>query len=976
MKLQTNDGVLFKLANGGWMHIDPVASHTFRIRLNNTGTFSASALHRYGICSEPSGRCFYTTEHDEHTVKVRTEAVALHANTSDGQFRFGDDRDRTCLHTVQAPLSSCSDGFDIRFRLAADEAVYGLGDVVPERINRRGLKVDMWVAGTNFHSPVPFFMSSCGWAILMNTTWKHTIDIGHEHEHEIRIAGSQGELDFYIFYGNDYGELLHRYTDISGKPQLLPLWAYGLHYFCSAESGGRQVVEDALKFRQEGIPCDLIGLSHGWMEEESGSGTKTWDIKRFVVKTHPSQESSSFIDTLHRHGFKISLMLFYDDRDVSGYGGQHLASLSSAEERTESSWYDQLATFVEDGVDAFKIPSANLAIAHPERRYANGMSDNELHNLQPILLYKQMYEGYRKQTGKRPMIHAVVGFTGMQQYMATECGKYGSRATSVLSALNSGLSGHAHTAIQMHVAEPEGIHAAFLLPWSQNNSGRHFRHPCFQEEKQRSLFRMYARLRYRLLPYVYTAAHTAARTGMPIARAMPIAFPDDPLCRDLGTQYMLGNDLLAAVFTYEVYLPPGLWFDFWTDKRYEGPCTIRCDVPEHAGGPLFVRAGAILPMRPDMDYIGQEAGESITLHVYPHGESESELFEDDGISFQYADGQMATTRFRCHAEQNRIVISIWRRSGSYEGMPGKRSYEIVVHIADKPSMIRVNGVRLSELKPHSARKKTPTGWKYERMAGTLRLIADESPFLEEPVRIEIGQRNIQRESSGEEKGSPEQASTSGSSKTAEDTLKWLHIALDTGVLAEVEAALTTWWNSRFIDSESASHWRTGLLDGCILLIRHAERRGWRLGERFGQHMANPLSHAEVQTPEQAVALLRQLASEVIDAAKSTIEPIRHPIIRETVAYVQRELHTKLSLQQFAERAGIHPVYLSRLFKKKLGLPFSDYVLQQRMERAKALLESGMKVYEAGALCGIQDASHFSRVYSKYWGSAPVHFRKK
>lgn len=973
---QHMNGFLFELNQGGWMHISPVAPCTFRIRLNETGKFPEAALLRYGIISERSRRCPYSTEHHENTITVRTEAAALSVNTHDGQFCFEDDSGRICLQTAQAPRSSSSNGFDIRFEADADEAVYGLGDVAPDQINRRGQRVDMWVAGTNYHSPIPFFMSSRGWAILMNTTWKHTVDIMHEAENEIRIGGAEGELDLYLFYGKDYAELLNRYTDVAGKPFLLPVWAYGLHYFCSVESGGRQVVEDALKFRQEGIPCDLIGLSDGWMaEERGGSGTRQWDMHRFVVNSDPSQGSSAFIDTLHRHGFKLSLMLIYDNRDVSGYVGRHFTTLSSAGQETEISWYDQLFSFVKDGVDGFKLPSANLTNAHPERSYANGMSDNELHNLHPILLYKQMYEGYRNQTGKRPMIHAVVGYTGMQRFMATECGKYGLRSTAVISALNSGLSGHSHTAIHMHVAEPEGIHAAFLLPWSQNNSGRHFRHPCFLEEKQRSLFRMYARLRYRLLPYLYTAAHTAFRTGMPIAKAMPIAFPGDPNCKNLSAQYMLGNDLLVAAFTCQVYLPPGLWIDYWTDKCYEGSCTIQYNVPEHAGGPLFVRAGAILPMRPDMDYIG-ETTEQLLLHVYPHGDSDSELCEDDGISFRYTDGQVATARFQCNAEQNRIIISIWRRKGTYEGMSEKRSYELIVHTAAKPATVRINGVRLPEIKPHSVRKKTQAGWKYERMTGTIRLIADEPPLLEEPARIEIWHRHNEREPSSFEGNSSEKAPKSSSSKMAEDTNTWLHIALDTCVSAEVESALTAWWSSRVSESESAAKWRTSLLDGCLLLIRHAERRGWTISDGFGSTMANPLSHAEIQTPEQAVALLQQLASEIIAAAKKTIESVRHPIIRETVAYVQRELHTKLSLQQFAERAGIHPVYLSRLFKKEIKLTFSDYVLEQRMDRAKALLESGMKVYEAATLCGFPDASHFSRVYSKYWGRAPISFRKK
>ncbi|MDF2714185.1 MAG: xylS, partial [Paenibacillus sp.] len=561
----------FELGQGGWMCISPVAPHTFRIRLNETGVFPEPALVRYGIVRHPDKRCTYTTEHNGKTIAVRTDAAELLIDQQSGHFRWNAENGRECVRTATPPRSGNAYGFGIGFATISGEAIYGLGDVAPDGIERSGQKVDMWVSGTNFHSPIPFVMSSRGWAILMNTSWKHSIDIGSGDSGQVRIDGPEGELDFYLFHGNDYSELLNRYTDIAGKPRLLPIWAYGLHYFCSVEAGGRQIVEDALKFRQEGIPCDLIGLSDGWMAaDQDDSGNRRWDFRRFVISSN-HHESSAFIDTLHRHGFKLSLMIACD-YDLSAHEEQLASGALPAEGgETASAWFEQLKTFVDEGVDAFKIPSADQTVPHPDRSWANGMSDNEIHNLYPVLLGKQMQEGYRKQTRKRSMIHAVVGYTGMQQYTATECGKYGLRSTAVISALNSGLSGHAHTAIHMHVDEPEGIHAGFLMPWSQNNSGRHFRHPCFLEEKQRGLFRMYARLRYRLLPYLYSAAHTAALTGMPIARAMPLSFPDDEQCRTLCDQYMLGDHLLVGVFTDRVYLPKGRWIDYWTGERYEGP---------------------------------------------------------------------------------------------------------------------------------------------------------------------------------------------------------------------------------------------------------------------------------------------------------------------------------------------------------------------------------------------------------------------
>lgn len=971
----------FELHQGGWVRISPVLPHTFRIQYSGSGRFPEPGLVRYGIIRQAGERCPYTTSMDGESVLVHTEEAELRVALSDGQFRWGGcSGEQVRTETASPPWSHASGGFGLRLVLDGDECIYGLGDVAPDRIERRGQRVDMWVSGTNYHAPIPFMMSSRGWALLMNTTWRHTIDIGNEARGEIRIEGPEGGLDVYLICGDSYDELLNRYTAIAGKPRLLPIWAYGLHYYCSVETGGRQVLEDALKFRQEGIPCDLIGLVGGWMASDEETSTRiSWDPRRFVVSQQGQQGTLTFIDTLHRHGFKLSLSMNCD-YDLSGYEEQLARSPAAEEDPSENSWFDSMRRFVTDGVDAFKFVSGKQALGQPERQWQNGMPDNELHNLYPLMLGKQMYNGYREQTGKRPMIHAVVGYTGMQQFTATESGKYGLRSTAIVSALNSGLSGHVHTAIHIHVDAPEGIHAGLLLPWAQNNTDRHFRHPCFLEERQRNLFRTYARLRYRLLPYLYSAAYTAMLTGMPIARAMPLLFPEDPACRDLSRQYMLGDYLLVGVFTDRIYLPEGRWTDFWTGDRYEGPAEIEYRPPEQAGGPLFVRAGAILPMWPDMDYVGRTSPERITLHIYPCGQSETVLYEDDGESFQYEDGYTAITRIQCDSDDDHTVLHIWPRKGTYEGMPVRRSYEILVHTGSKPTALELGGERCPEQKGRAAHKNPLSGWKYDRITGTVRIYAEEAATVGEPLRIELlftspGPKRSGIPQTGGATDTAPSLEGGASAATHGDAEQWLHIALDTCRDDEVNDALIAWWSSRIEPSSGPGSWRVHLLDGCLLMVRHAERRGWSLGESFGL-ADNPLAELDAKSPEQGLELLKRLAVEIIAAARRTVDAAQHPIIREVLAQMQQSLHKKLSLQEIADQTGIHPVYLSRLFKKETGLPFTEYVQNRRMERAKALLESGMKVYEAASLSGFADVSHFSRVYSRYWGRPPVSFRRK
>jgi alpha-glucosidase (family GH31 glycosyl hydrolase) len=337
------------------------------------------------------------------------------------------------------------------------------------------------------------------------------------------------------------------------------------------------------------------------------------------------------------------------------------------------------------------MDGANQVNLHPDRKWRNGMSDAEMHNLYPVLLGKQMHHGFREHTGgRRAMIYTAAGYAGIQQYAATWAGDTGGADGPLISLLNHGLSGHANVSCDMEVWHPQGIHFGFLQPWSQVLSWHQYNQPWFLTENLREMFAFYARLRYRLLPYIYSAAHTAARTGLPIMRPMPQVAPDDPRSDDLLTQYMLGDAFLTAAFTPTVHLPAGRWIDYWSGAVLEGPADIEADWPADRGGPLFVRAGAIIPMWKEMDFVGRETPEVITLDIYPHGDSRFTLYEDDGVTFACEQGEIAITDISCAATPERITVRIGPRRGIYADMPAKRTFMLRLHLAAKPAAITLN----------------------------------------------------------------------------------------------------------------------------------------------------------------------------------------------------------------------------------------------------------------------------------------------
>ena len=289
--------------------------------------------------------------------------------------------------------------------------------------------------------------------------------------------------------------------------------------------------------------------------------------------------------------------------------------------------------------------------------------------------------GFTEQTKQRSMIYSSGGYIGIQRYAATWAGDTGGGPKPLISMLNLGLSGMSNVTCDMDVFTPAGIHFGFLQPWSQLNNWAYWRQPWFLEPHMKAMFQFYAQLRYRLLPYIYSAAHVASRTGLPVMRAMVLAFPDDPRCRNLVTQYLLGDSLLTAAFQESVYLPAGQWIDYWTGEVIDGGRDVPATFSADRGGPLFVRSGAIIPTWPPVQYVGQKPVETITLDIYPAGHSEYELIEDDGVSLAYRDGVVASTRIVCDADSAGVRVTIHPRSGGYEGMPSQRDYVLRLHLA-------------------------------------------------------------------------------------------------------------------------------------------------------------------------------------------------------------------------------------------------------------------------------------------------------
>ena len=724
--------VVFAIEEGGFVRVDVLGERLFRIRYSKTEQWTESGLNRYGILAGSFPETTFEQTESGGASTVATTEARIVVDRKDGAIALaaadGETRTRQA-----APKYESNGGYEVGFSLDKEERLYGMGDVSRENIMRRGGVYEFWVRNVKAYIPIPVVLSSRGWGLLMNTTWRNTIDAGKTDPDRLVCAAARSDLDYYLFCGPDYRGLLETYTSLSGRPALLPIWGYAFTYVANENIDAFQMMNEALMFRREGMPCDVIGLEPGWMSKNYDASTdKAWHPQRFPIPKWSPKGPHTFLGALKRKGFKLSLWLCCD-YDLSVYEEQQLAGITPAKRaRSDAAaasdaddfekdqrlnkpagakkedvakddspqalepWFEHLKKFVDQGVSAFKLDGAYQVIEHPDRAWANGMTDEEMHNLYPVIYAKQMAGGFESHARRRAMVYSAGGYTGVQRFVASWAGDTGGGAKPLASMLNLGFSGHSNHSCDMDVFSMAGLHFGFLQTWAQQNNWAYWRQPWFLEDGPMAAFRQYAQLRYRLLPYLYSTAAEATTTGYPVMRAMPLVYPKDPAWDSALSQYMLGDFLLVSVFSDQVRLPEGAWIDFWSGRRTEGPATIPVETTATQGGALMIKSGAILPTWPARDHVDKGWSAEVGLLVYPAAQSGFTLYEDDGQSLGYRKGECARTCLTCETSGKTVRLTIGGREGSFAGMPPTRDFTATVRLPGRPKTVTLDGARVTD----------------------------------------------------------------------------------------------------------------------------------------------------------------------------------------------------------------------------------------------------------------------------------------
>lgn len=730
-------GVKFECGDS-CLAISVLAPNLIRVRLAPNGKFIprrswAVTLHDSEWAIAP-----FEVQETDATVEIATEQIRVSVQRQECRIACFDKAGRPFAQDADIGMGWRMGATAAWKQIAADEHFYGFGertgllDKLSERkTNWTTDALDYGSLTDEMYQAIPFFIAlrpEVGYGIFFNTTFWSQFDIGAEQPGVWRIETRGGELDYYIIYGPEPSNILHTYTHLTGRMPMPPRWALGYHQ-CRWSYESETVVRLlAREFRDRHIPCDVIHLDIDYMR---GYRVFTWSPKRFPnpaqllsdlaqdgfktvtiidpgVKYEPEADYHVF-DQGEKHDYfvrkadgKVFHGYVWPDKavfpdflrpDVREWWGDLHKSLTNI--GVAGIWNDMNEPAISDR--PFGDPGDKIwfPLDAPQGQAEERTTHTEAHNLYGLKMAQASCEGLeRLRATERSFVLTRSGYAGVQRWSSVWMGDNQSLWDHLEMSLpmlcNMGLSGVAFVGCDIGgfagnaTAElfARWMQVGMLYPLMRGHSAmttaRH--EPWVFGDRVERICREYIELRYQLLPYLYTLFWEAATTGAPVLRPLLYHFPNDPNTYTLYDQVLLGPSLMAApiyrpgIEYRAVYFPQGTWYDWWSGDRYEGPTHILAHAPLERM-PLYVRAGAIIPMAPVMQYADECPLDQLTLRIWP-GTGEWTLYEDDGHSFEYRTGAWATTTYRVRADGQQAIVEIQSRDG--EWTPPSR--EVIVQV--------------------------------------------------------------------------------------------------------------------------------------------------------------------------------------------------------------------------------------------------------------------------------------------------------
>jgi alpha-D-xyloside xylohydrolase len=667
----------------------------------------------------------FTARDADGKIEVITPEVHIEISRNTGAIHFSDTADKSLLTESDWPYPrnispTVTDGnpttqAGVWFALSADEHFYGLGQHQSEILNQRNLQLVLSQDNTNVS--VPFFLSSNGYGVLWNsasvTNWNNRF------RPVLAIQSNDAPaVDYYYFAGPSFDKIIAEYRQLTGTAPLFPRWAYGYWQSKYAYASTDEIVGVATRYRKLHIPLDNIVLDEGWETVLGGH-----------IFTQKYPDPKAMVQSLHEQHVHLMASIWplyqpgsanYDAMDKAGYfvtpgpdaippyvAGQRLYDALNPGAR-KLYWEQAKQALSDIGVDAYWLDSTEPLDAYGEEHAPmlagakTALGDGSRYaNLYPLMTTTAIYEGLRAQPDhKRAFILTRSAFTGEQRNAAAvwsgdSLTTWDTFRRQIPAGLNYALTGLPYWTTDIggfvggDTTSPayqelfvRWFEYGVFCPIFRAHGARQHNELWSYGPQAQEILTKYDRLRYRLMPYIYSLAARTTMEGYTPMRALAFDFPGDEKAIDLPDEFMFGPSLLVAPVTYpgatsrDVYLPKGAdWYDYWTGKRVAGGQTIHRDAPI-AVLPLYVRAGTILPLGPEEEYTGEHPGAPIELRIYPGTNADTKLYNDNGITYDYESAQFTWTPI--HWDNASGTLSLAARQGQFDGAPAAQDFNITL----------------------------------------------------------------------------------------------------------------------------------------------------------------------------------------------------------------------------------------------------------------------------------------------------------
>ena len=669
----------------------------------------------------------------------RTKMLDVQINPQTLEFAVRDLQGNVLEQDAQ-PMQFDGNAFRIYKAMPRDEHYFGLGDKTGP-LDRRNEAFTLWNTDAYrfqestdpIYKSIPYFMAfRAGKAkgTLLDNTWRSSFDFGKESESSYSFGAANGPVDYYFFYGPSPKQVVETYAWLTGLPALPPLWTFGFQQSRYSYMTQARVLEVADRFRKDRIPADAIYLDIDYQEKNRPFTVNTTafpDFKGMMAQLKAEDFHVVLITDLHIANLPDAHYAPYD----SGIAGDHFVknpdgSVYSGKvwpgpsvfpdftrKQTRAWWGTLYRSFVEDGAagfwndmnepSVFESPTGTMPedVVHriDEPGFAQRTATHaEIHNVYGMENSRATFDGLRTiDPNARPFVLTRATYAGGQRYAATWTGDNSSSwnhlrlATPMLE--NLGLSGFtfagadvggfAGTPTQQLLTK--WIEVASFQPIDRDHTekGTADQEPWVGGADQEAIRRHFIETRYELLPYIYTIAEVASRTGIPMVRPLFLEFPDaepdrHPIDVDVAAsgEFLFGPDVLVApppfpdeMDRYSVELPSTNWYDFWTGKSVADPhgseiSTVSVE-PVLAQLPVFVRGGSILPIAPLTQSTDETPKGPLTLRVYAGNPCRGQLYLDDGKTYAFERGDYLRISFTCQITSGTLRMQIGAREGSY-----------------------------------------------------------------------------------------------------------------------------------------------------------------------------------------------------------------------------------------------------------------------------------------------------------------------